>query len=65
MIIYQNEKYVVTQSEINKRVTFGKKLPDGCIETKWHLSLDKTAQILTADEGKNLLEQGLTLLGLK
>lgn len=63
MIIYQNNKYVVTQSKKDKTIRIGQKLPDGFLGLKWRLHLDKNSRMLTAEEGERLLNGFLELWG--
>ncbi|MBQ7654516.1 MAG: hypothetical protein IJS17_05530 [Clostridia bacterium] len=65
MIIYQNGKYVVTQSEINKHVAIGKALPDGCVDPIVFMSYDERSPYLKPAEGKKILENFLKQRGWK
>lgn len=64
MIVYENEEYAVSQSEINKHIMIIKKLPDDKGEMIFHCQRKKTEPMLTEEQGKKFLQDVLHLIDL-
>ena len=64
MIVYQNDKYAVSQSKTNKHIMIIKKLPDDKGEMIFHCQCKETEPMLTQDQGKKFLQDVLDLIGL-
>ena len=63
MIVYENEKYTVSQSKINKHIMIIKKLPDDKGEMIFHCQRKETEPMLTENEAKIFLQDVLDLIG--